>query len=138
MADIGKLGGKRYSRLPGQGGVIAPPSWARGSIDGYQAATLLYPDNLILPLDHVLYCLLAFFHQNISLIAFHTFPRPYSLHKKIQWPLEELQHVVVELRKLLEVERREEIERTQGTDKLLSGTANIPKTPPNPHEPKPL
>ena len=136
MAGIRSLGGKRFSRLPGQGGVIAPPSWARGSLYGYQAATLLYPDNLILPSDRVLYRLLAFFHQIISLIAFHTFPRPYSLHNKIQWPPGELQHVVVELQQLLEVERREEFERTQGTDKLQSAMAIIPKAPPNPRKPK--
>ena len=127
--------GKRYSRLPGQGGVIAPPSLARGPLEGCHAATLFYSDNLILPSDHVLYCLLAFFHQNLLLIAVHTLSQPYRLHNRIQCPQEELQHAVEELWQLLEVEHRE-FERTQGTDKLLPTTANILKAPPNLSEPK--
>jgi len=63
MASTQELGGKRYFRLPGQCGVIAPPSRARGPLERYHAATLLYANNLILPSDRVLYCLLAFFHR---------------------------------------------------------------------------
>ena len=63
MAGIQELGGKRYFQLPGQCGVIAPPSWAREPLDRYHAATLHYANNLILPSDRVLYCLLVFFHR---------------------------------------------------------------------------
>ena len=138
MASTQELGGKRYFRLPGQCGVIARPSRACGPLERYHEATLLYANNLILPSDHVLYCLLAFFHQNLSLIASQTLSRPFRLPNRIQWPQEELQHVVVELQQLQEVEPREEFERTQGADKPLPATANIWKAPPNPREPNPL